>query len=159
MLSFFFKHKDRVHHWLVDILKFYICQIQNPFFCKFFWEEILVSLFSYSAIDCRAPGQGSNSTVSFDQTTFRGIASYTCLDGYQVLGDTSTNSSSNGTGVALIRTCQANGTWSNQPLQCTGMYPSGKASTMLGSGLALSCPWLPVTSGSLLAHPLPSCTL
>ena len=44
--------------------------------------------------------------VNVPETTFQAVATYSCISGYSLVGDS-------------IRTCQANGSWSGQIPQCS----------------------------------------
>ena len=47
----------------------------------------------------------SNGAVNAPETTFQAVATFSCISGYRLVGDS-------------IRTCQANGSWSGQIPQC-----------------------------------------
>ena len=59
----------------------------------------------YSAVDCGNVDPPSNGNVNAPETTFQAVATYSCVSGYSLVGDS-------------IQTCQANGGWSGQIPQC-----------------------------------------
>jgi len=73
----------------------------------------LNSLMNYFVgISCGNPANGTNALLSLlsNGTLYKDEVNYTCITGYEILsGSTS-------------RTCQANGNWTGQPLECTGIY-------------------------------------
>ena len=59
----------------------------------------------YLAVDCGNVDPPSNGDVNAPETTFQAVATYSCVSGYSLVGDS-------------IQTCQANGGWSGQIPQC-----------------------------------------
>ena len=59
----------------------------------------------YLAVDCGNVDPPSNGDVNAPETTFQAVATYSCISGYSLVGDS-------------IQTCQANGSWSGQIPQC-----------------------------------------
>ena len=57
------------------------------------------------AVDCGNVDQPSFGDVNAPETTFQAIATYSCISGYSLVGDSK-------------RTCQANGNWSGQIPKC-----------------------------------------
>ena len=57
------------------------------------------------AVDCGNVDQPSFGDVNAPETTFQAIATYSCISGYSLVGDSK-------------RTCQANGSWSGQIPKC-----------------------------------------
>lgn len=60
---------------------------------------------SHTAVDCGDLPQIAFGRVTFTTTTFRSQASYTCQEGYVLMGN-------------FIRTCQNDGTWSGEDPTC-----------------------------------------
>ena len=58
-----------------------------------------------SLVDCGDPGRPANGNVSFVTTREEGVANYTCNEGYILIGVTQ-------------RTCQTNGSWSEDVPAC-----------------------------------------
>ena len=66
----------------------------------------LLSKHAYTAVDCGALAVPMNGMVDTSSgTTFMNTATYTCNDGYGLMGD-------------MTRTCQSDGTWSPAALTC-----------------------------------------
>ena len=57
------------------------------------------------AVDCGSVDPPSNGDINAPETTFQAVATYSCISGYSLVGDS-------------IQTCQANGSWSGQIPQC-----------------------------------------
>ena len=67
----------------------------------FFW-------FIAIAIHCGVPDIGNHANISFDNITYQSSVEYGCEEGYvQVAGNRK-------------RTCSATGTWTGEPLECSG---------------------------------------
>ena len=61
-------------------------------------------LCHYSS-DCGEPEQTANGNVTWTGTTLEHTATYSCIDGYELVGPTE-------------RYCQSNGNWTSNPPQC-----------------------------------------
>ena len=57
------------------------------------------------AVDCGNLDPPSHGDVNAPETTFQAVATYSCISGYRLVGDSK-------------QTCQANGSWSGQIPQC-----------------------------------------
>ena len=81
---------------------------------SFHTQEIdnLRQLF-FAVVNCDGLTDPENGTVTLPGTTFNSTATYSCNDGYNLVGDTT-------------RTCLASGSWSDTAPTCTGgvSYPS-----------------------------------
>ncbi len=64
-----------------------------------------ISIAMHTAADCGSLTNPANGSVSLTMTTFGSMASYTCSDRSNLLGD-------------AMRTCQSNGTWSGNVPEC-----------------------------------------
>ena len=64
---------------------------------------------SVTVVDCGNLMDPANGAVSLTTTTYNSVATYSCNDGYTLVGDTS-------------RTCLDDGSWSGTAPTCTGMY-------------------------------------
>ena len=71
--------------------------------CKSCIESI--DYISSIAVDCGTLTSPINGSVAVPTTTYNSVATYSCVTGYELNGDT-------------IRTCQPNGTWSGSDLTC-----------------------------------------
>ena len=56
-------------------------------------------------VDCGNVDQPIYGDVNAPETTFQAVATYSCISGYNLVGDSK-------------RTCQVNGSWSGQIPQC-----------------------------------------
>ena len=63
----------------------------------------------YAAVDCGNLTDGYNARVAYTTTTYRSSANYSCLEGHTISSP----------GGNQERQCQANGSWSDEPLRCT----------------------------------------
>ena len=71
---------------------------------------IIKTLFSFSAVvDCGTLAAPQNGKVNLTATTFMSTANYSCNSGYTLSGNE-------------IRTCEANGTWSDTAPTCDRKY-------------------------------------
>ncbi len=59
----------------------------------------------YTVVDCGILVPPSSGDVMINRTSFGGVAEYTCIPGYQLLGNNS-------------RVCQVNGEWSDDEPSC-----------------------------------------
>ena len=62
-----------------------------------------------TVVDCGSLTDPANGAVSLTNTTYNSVATYSCNNGYNLVGDTT-------------RTCQASGSWSETAPTCIGMY-------------------------------------
>ena len=60
-----------------------------------------------AAVDCGSLGNPGNGVVSFTNSTYNSVATYSCNTGYTLTGDDT-------------RTCQSSGLWSGSEPTCTG---------------------------------------
>ena len=66
----------------------------------------MLSLYIFfTAVDCGPLAAPVNGTVVISNTTFGSTATYTCIDGYFLTGETT-------------RTCGSDGIWSDSDLTC-----------------------------------------
>ena len=84
-------------------------------FDKYYYYHLLIlkinspkynNTYFLLAVDCGDPPVPENGDVIFDDTTFRNQATQSCNSGYELQG-------------VVIRTCQANGKWSDDVAICT----------------------------------------
>ena len=84
-------------------------------FDKYYYYHLLIlkinspkynNIYFLLAVDCGDPPVPENGDVTFDDTTFGNQATQSCNSGYELQG-------------VVIRTCQANGKWSDDVVICT----------------------------------------
>ena len=62
---------------------------------------------SVTVVDCGSLPRPANGAVSLTNTTYNSVATYSCNDGYNLMGD-------------ATRTCLASGSWSGTAPTCEG---------------------------------------
>ena len=75
---------------------------------KVYLDRMLIILLIVVAIQCDALSDPDNGAVSVTGTGVGDTATYTCDDGYELIGSST-------------RTCQSNGDWSGSPPTCEGI--------------------------------------
>ena len=65
------------------------------------------------SVDCGSLDNPGNGVVSFTDTTYNSVATYSCNTGYTLTGDD-------------MRTCQSSGVWSDSEPTCTGKNNDGE---------------------------------
>ena len=58
-----------------------------------------------AVVDCGGLSNPENGAITMSGTTYNSVATYSCNDGYNLVGD-------------ITRTCQANATWSGRDPSC-----------------------------------------
>ena len=75
---------------------------------KFCFSTERGEIFFNTVVDCGSLSDPANGLVNVSTTVFNSTATYSCNDGYNLVGDTT-------------RTCLPSGLWSDSSPQCTGV--------------------------------------
>lgn len=81
------------------------------------WAQFMASKWGlslggsyFAAMDCGVPDPLPNGTVSYNRTVFGSMATYSCMEGYEL------------TAGDPLRQCQADGEWSSTVPRCEREY-------------------------------------
>ena len=99
------------------------------------WVELGTYEIAFSVVDCSNLTSPSNGHVSVSTTTFGSMATYTCEEGYMLMG-------------FPMRECLSNGSWSQQEPVCESKSSNIKFFTsVMKLSFLFSCQlWLPLKS-------------